>query len=440
MKAESETSEFRVETMATATQARSCPFSGYAASDFDPFDISDPFDFYGWARAQAPVFFSEALQYYVVARHADIKAVFEDWETFSSENAQAPLRPIGPEARSVMRDGGFTAYSGLSARVPPEHTRIRRMVQRCFGPRRFKAIEPQIREIVRKTLDGIAESGHADFFRDFAYDVPALVLFKLVGVPDSDVAKVKAWAVSRSLLTWGNLSDAEQIPHAQNMVAYWDYCRALVAARHSHLSDDLPSDLVRLQQDGAEISDDEIAGVLYSVLFAGHETTTTLIANGVRELLLHRNNWLALVDDPALIPNAVEEILRYSPSIVAWRRKALKDATIGGTAIPAGANILLLLGSANRDETVFAEPKRFDITREDARNYLSFGYGIHFCAGQQLAKIELGVVLEELSRRLPSLRLSPNQTFEFVRNTSFRVPAALHVEWDAPQARQAATP
>lgn len=415
--------------MAMATAAQGCPFSDPSA-DFDPFDISNPFEFYAWARAEAPVFFSDTLQYYVVARHADVKAVFEDWQTFSSENAQAPLRPLSAAAKSVMRDGGFTAYSGLSARVPPEHTRIRRLVQGCFGPRRFRSIEPQIRRIVTQAIDGIVEKGRADFFREFAYDVPALVLFKLVGVPDTDVPKVKEWAVSRALLTWGNLSDEEQIPHAHNMVHYWNHCRELVAARHVEITDDLPGDLVRLQREGADISDDEIAGVLYSILFAGHETTTTLMANGVRELLLHRSNWHALVDDPALIPGAVDEILRYSPSIVAWRRKALRDTRIGDTPIAAGADILLLLGSANRDEATFADAARFDITRKDARNNLSFGYGIHFCVGQQLAKIEFAIALEELTRRLPGLRLTPNQRFEFARNTSFRVPTALLVEWD----------
>jgi cytochrome P450 len=243
--------------MAQSSTVRSCPFSD-ASADFDPFDIDDPFSFYEWARAQAPVFFLDELQYYVVARHADIKAVFEDWQTFSSENAQAPLRPMCAEGVQVMKQGGFTAYSGLSARVPPEHTRIRKLVQGCFGPRRFKAIEPQVRQIVTRALDGFVGNGHADFFRDFAYDVPALVLFKLVGVPDADVPKVKAWAVSRALLTWGNLSDQEQLPHAHNMVEYWNYCRDLVAWRHAEVSDDLPGDLVRMQKDGAEISDDEI--------------------------------------------------------------------------------------------------------------------------------------------------------------------------------------
>ena len=415
--------------MSNSAAAKLCPFSN-ASADFEPFDLSDPFAFYQWARANAPVFFSEKINYFVVSRHADVKAVFEDWQTFSSENAQAPFRPMGPAGKQVMTDGGFTAYSGLSARVPPDHTRIRKLVQGCFGPRRFKSIEPQIKQIVEIAIDAFAERGHADLFREFSYDVPALVLFKLVGVPDSDVPRGKSWAVSRALLTWGNLSDEEQVPHARNMVEYWNYCRELVRQRHVDASDDLPGDLVRLQAEGADITDDEIAGVLYSVLFAGHETTTTLIANGMRELLLRRENWEALLANPALISGAVDETLRFSPSIVAWRRKALKDAKIGDVVVPKGSNILLLLGSANRDEATFAEPERFNISRSDARSHMAFGFGIHACVGQQLAKLEFGIALAALTKRLPGLRLKPDQTFAFASNTSFRVPTAVQVEWD----------
>jgi cytochrome P450 len=410
------------------TAERACPFSN-ASKDFNAFDLDNPFPFYEWARAAAPVFRSEELGYYVVTRHADVKAVFDDWQTFASDNAQAPLKPMCAEGKEIMRQGGFTAYSGLSARVPPDHTRIRKLVQGCFGPRRFKSIEPQIREIVNRAIDAFEARGHANFFSEFAYDVPALVLFKLVGIPDSDVPKVKSWAVSRALLTWAALSDEDQLPHARNMVEYWNYCRALVTARYETPADDLPGDLVRLKQEGADISDEEIAGVLYSVLFAGHETTTTLMANGIRELLLHRGNWESIVADQSRIPAAIEEILRYSPSIVSWRRRATCDTEIDGVKIPENANILLLMASANRDETVFANPNAFDIERANARSHLSFGYGIHFCVGQQLAKLEFGIALEELTRRLPGMRLVAGQKFDFVRNISFRIPTALHVEW-----------
>ena len=412
-----------------AAPAKSCPFSN-ASVDFDPFDLTDPFPFYEYARAEAPVFYSEKLGYWVVSRHAEIKAVFENWQTFSSENAQAPLRPMGAAGKAVMKAGRFTAYSGLSARIPPDHSRIRKVAQSCFGPRRFKSIEPQIHDVVNAQIDKFAHLGRVDFFREFAYDVPALVLFKLIGVPDTDVPKVKAWAVSRALLTWGDLTDDEQVPHARNMVEYWNYCRALVAARHQVMSDDLPGDMVKAQMDGAEITDDEIAGVLYSVLFAGHETTTTLLANSMRELLTHRSTWEQLLANPDLWAGATDELLRFTPSIVSWRRKALADTEIGGVKIPAGSNLLLLLASGNRDEAVFPHGDQLDVTRANARNHLSLGFGIHYCLGQQLAKMEFIIAMKELGRRLPSLRLTPGQTPAFAHNTSFRVPTALHLEWD----------
>lgn len=415
--------------MNTMTPAKACPFSN-AATDFDPFDLTDPFPFYAYARDEAPVFFSEKLSYWVISRHADIKAVFDNWQVFSSENAQAPIRPMGEPGRAVMKAGGFTAYSGLSARIPPDHSRIRKVAQSCFGPRRFKSIEPQIYEIVNREIDKFAHQGRADFFRDFAYDVPAYVLFRLVGVPESDVPKVKSWAVSRALLTWGDLNDEDQVPHVHNMVDYWAYCRALVAAAHETPGDNLPGDMVRAQLDGAEITDDEIAGVLYSVLFAGHETTTTLLTNALREVLIRRDQWELLKANPEKWAAATEEFLRFSPSIVSWRRRALQETEIGGVSIPKGANILLLLGSANRDAGVFAQPDTLDIDRANARNHLSFGYGIHFCLGQQLSKMEFAIAMKELARRLPSLRLVPDQDFAFGHNTSFRIPTALHIEWD----------
>jgi cytochrome P450 len=401
-----------------------------AAREFDPFDLNAPHAVWSDLRTERPVFYHEPTGYFVVSRYADIKAVFDDWQTFSSENAQAPMRPMCAEGRRIMQEGGFTAYSGLSARVPPDHTRIRKIVQGAFGPRRFKSIEPKIEEIVRRQLDGIAPKGRADFFREVAYEVPAFVLFTLMGIPVEDVPKVKDWAVSRALLTWGDLSDEQQIPHAHKMVEYWAYCRALVEARRKAPGDDLPSDLVKLQAEGADISDEEIAGVMYSVLFAGHETTTTLMANAIITLLTHRDAWKAICADPSLIPTATEEILRFAPSIVAWRRKAKADSTIGGVKIPRGSDILLIMGSGNRDEAAFANGETFDIARDNARNHLSFGYGIHFCLGSQLAKLEFGIMLRQLTARFPDLRLTEGQNITYLHNISFRVPARVDVEWE----------
>jgi cytochrome P450 len=235
----------------------------HVGESFDPFDLTDPFPFYRRARKEAPIFYSPKLGSWVFSRYEDIKSIFNDWKTFSSENAQSPFWPLAEETQRILIQGGFEGRSGLSARIPPEHTRLRTIVQGAFGPRRFKAIEPQIRDIIKRAVDAFADKGEADLIRDFAYDVPALVIFCLLGVPPEEAPHVKAWSESRALLTWGNLSPEQQIPHAHNMVRYWEYCCALVARRHKEASDDLPGDLVRMQQDGAEISDQEIANICY---------------------------------------------------------------------------------------------------------------------------------------------------------------------------------
>lgn len=425
--------------MSSSTEtAGRCPFGHGAEAPaghhgYEPFQMKDPFPAYAELRAEQPVMFDERVGLYVVSRYDDIKAVFEDWETFSSENAQAPVRERGAAAKKIMEDGGFTAYSGLSARRPPEHTRIRAVVQKAFTPRRYKALEPFIRQNVVELLESmLARPEHrGDMVKDLAYDVPTVTILTLIGADVSQVDTFKRWSDSRAAMTWGDLSDEEQIPHAHNLVEYWQECLRLVRVAHEEGGDNLTADLVKSQQEGAEISDHEIASLCYSLLFAGHETTTTLIANSARVLLSHRAQWERLLEDQKLIPGAIDEVLRYSGSILAWRRRALKDAEIGGVAVPKGADILLVMGSANRDEAVFDKPNEFDITRPDARSHLSFGYGIHYCLGNQLAKLQAKIVLEETIARAPQLRLVEGAEIAFGENLSFRAPTSVPVTWKA---------
>ena len=397
---------------------------------YEPFDMNDPFPAYAELRAEEPVMYDERIDYWVVTRYDDIKAVFDDWETFSSENAQAPVRERSEQAKQIMLDGGFTAYSGLSARIPPDHTRIRAIVQRAFTPRRYKALEPTIRDnVVRLTQQMLDGDEPGDILASVAYHVPTITILTLIGADLDMVDTYKRWSDSRAAMTWGDLSDEEQIPHAHNLVEYWQECMRLVAEAHETNPDSMVGDLVRAQQEGAEITDHEIASVCYSLLFAGHETTTTLIANSFRVLLGHPEAWQAIVADPSRIPAAVDEVLRYSPSIVAWRRKALVDAEVGGVAIPKGANILLVMGSANRDETHFGDPDQFEVGRANAREHLSFGYGIHYCLGNMLAKLQAKITLEEVTRMAPHLRLAPGAEIDFAENLSFRVPLSVPVTW-----------
>lgn len=203
----------------------------------------------------------------------------------------------------------------------------------------------------------------------------------------------------------------------------------MVADAHENGGDNLTADLVRAQEGGQEITDHEIASLLYSLLFAGHETTTTLISNCFRVLLAHRDQWEAIIADPKKIGAAVDEVLRYSGSIVGWRRKALRDTEIGGQSIRKGDGVLLLMGSANRDEERFTDGEDFDISRTNAREHLSFGYGIHYCLGNMLAKLQAKICLEEAARLIPSLELADDKPTEFRKNLSFRVPVSVPVTW-----------
>lgn len=425
--------------MSTPTEATArCPF-GYGAEaptghhGYEPFEMKNPFPAYAELRAEQPVMFDERIGLFVVSRYNDIKAVFEDWETFSSENAQAPVRERSPAARKIMEEGGFTAYSGLSARRPPEHTRIRSTVQKAFTPRRYKALEPAIRQNVIDLIERMLArpERRGDLVRDLAYDIPTITILTLIGADVTKVDTFKRWSDSRAAMTWGDLDEDEQIPHAHNLVEYWHECLRLVQVAHDDGGDNLTADLVKAQGAGEEISDHEIASVVYSLLFAGHETTTTLISNALRVLLARPGQWAQIVDDPAKIPGAIDEVLRYSGSIVGWRRKALKDADVGGVRIPEGGELLLLLGSANRDEQKFEAGEDFDISRPNAREHLSFGFGIHYCLGNMLAKLQAKIVLEEVARLAPTVQLDSPEKIAFRKNLSFRVPETVPVTWGA---------
>jgi len=397
---------------------------------FDPFELVDPFPFYVKARHEAPIFYSEELGYWIITRYEDVKAIFKDLETYSSEITGKPLKPHSPEVAKILKEGGFTVYSGMSGRMPPDHTRMRSFINKAFTPKRISGLEAPIRQRASELIEQFRHGDKADIVRQLTYDLPALVIFILLGVPDEDVPNVKRWAESRTAITWGDLSEADQIMHAHNMVKYWQYCLALIDQRFAEERDDLPSDLVRIYKAGdRSIARDEMASICYTMLFAGHETTSNLLAEGIKTLLSNHASWAAICADPKLIPNTVEELLRYCPSIFTWRRLVRKPTVLNGVELPVGAHLMLVLGSANRDEGTFADGETFDIMRSNAREHLSLGHGVKYCLGGPLARMEGRVVLEELTRRFPTLRLLPDQTFDYLPNTSFRGPRHVWVEW-----------
>ncbi|MEM7343306.1 MAG: cytochrome P450 [Chloroflexota bacterium] len=370
--------------------SETAPVETLLLEQYDPFDLVNPFPFYERARKEAPVFYSEELGYWIITRYDDIRAIFKDLNTFSSEITGKPLREQSPKVKQILKDGGFEVYSGMSGRMPPDHTRIRAFINKAFTSRRINVLADPIRNRVIELI-GEFEEGKADLVKQLTYDLPALVVFMLLGVPDEDVKDVKQWAYSRTAITWGDLTEEEQEYHAHNMVKYWQYCKQLIDLRFEEERDDLPSDLVRIYKDGDKtITRTEMASVCYTMLFAGHETTSNMLAEGLKTLLTYRESWEQICTDSSLIPGAVEEILRYCPSIFAWRRLVRKPVTLSGVDLPEGAHLMLVMGSGNRDDH-FENGEFFDIMRKNAKDHMSLGHGVKYCLGGPLG-------LKEMSR------------------------------------------
>jgi len=335
-------------------------------------------------------------------------------------------------ASKALEEGGWKAIPTLANVDPPEHTRVRKLANTAFTPKRVAEMEPFIRSLAVKFCKERFRGGKVDLVRELAWDLPVLVLFKILGVPDNDVESIKMGSWNRILFVYGRPNDDEQVRAAQGMATFWRYAEELVASRLRKPENDFTSALAHaVDPDGVGLTPQQTTTVILNLLFAGHETTTGLLGNAFRRLLGDRQAWQDIVNDGGLIPNAVEEILRLDSSVIAWRRYTTADVEVGGVQIPARSNLLLMLGSGNRDPAVFDYPDRLNIRRSNARENLSFGVGAHLCLGAPLARMQTAIAIEVLSTRLRNLRLVENEQLRFAPNVSFRGPLALHVEWDA---------
>jgi cytochrome P450 len=405
-------------------------------ADFDPLSeefLADPYAVMAsLPLAEAPVFFAPAIDGYVVTRHADIDAVFHDPATYSAAAAQMPLVPLVPEAAEILLAGGHKPQPSMVSLDPPAHTRLRRPSSRAFTPRRVAEMEPRVRATLAELLDAVDATQPFDIVQALTFPLPATIIFSFMGVPEQDYAQLKEWCGHRASLAWGRPSPAEQVEHATGMAAYRAYLRELVARKATDRADDFASALLAIHdEDPDALAQEEIASILFSLSFAGHETTNYLIGNMIRRLLEAPERWGAVVADPALIPGVVEETLRHDTSVPFWRRRTKRAVTLGGVDVPEGATLFLWLAAAGHDPAVFDDPARFDPTRPNAKRHLAFGKGIHFCIGSALGKLEAQLALEELTRRFPRLRLVEDQPPLRVHpNISFRGPLEMWVRAD----------
>lgn len=401
--------------------------------DFDPLArdyLADPYPHYARFRKETPIFYAPKIDFWVVSRYEDVQNIVKDPETFSNVRVQEPLYPLTPEALEKLK-AGVRVKPTTSTADPPLHKRTRKHAARAFSARRVAGLEGRIREIANGLIDDMVSEGRADLVDRFAFPLPASVVFSLIGYPERDTEMLKSWCSDRLKITWGRPLPEEQLETVEKMASFFDYIENFVHGRAEDLRDDYTSDLLRIRaEDEGNLSLEEVVSIDYSLSFAGHETTTNLILNGLRQLLARPKLWEKLRENPLLIENAVEETLRRDTSVVSWRRSTTRPVEIAGIEIPEGARLMLLLASANRDESVFENPDEFDIHRQNANKHLAFSHGIHFCLGAPLARLEARVALELLTRRLPDLRLSPpDQIFEFDPNMSFRGPQKMWAEW-----------
>jgi cytochrome P450 len=396
---------------------------------FDPLSpefIRDPYPHYDLLRRVDPVHLTPHGMY-LASRHADVSIVLRD-KRFGKDFVERSTRRYGPK---IMQEPIFRSMSQwMLQQDPPDHSRLRGLVVKAFTARRVEDMRPRIQHIVDQTLDRIIPQGHMDLIEDFAFRLPVTIICDMLGIPEEH--REIFYSGSRDggrILDPVPLSPAEIAKANAAFAMSQMYFQQLFELRRKQPGDDLTTQLVQAEEDGAKLTNEELTANIILLFGAGHETTVNLIGNGLLSLYRNQDQLALLKARPELITGAIEEFLRYDSSVQMTGRVTLEDIDdLGGKKIAKGESVLCLLGSANRDPAVYPDhPDRLDITRPNVRP-LSFGGGIHFCLGAQLARIEAEIAISTLLRRLPDLRLddadNPEWRPTFVLRGLKRLPAS----------------
>jgi cytochrome P450 len=380
--------------------------SGMTSSVVDLADRAhqrDPYPAYAWLREHEPVHWSARLKMWVVTRYEDVHRILHDPVRYSSDrfrripSALASRRPDIEDVARVLRDWAVF-------RDPPDHTRLRGLLNKAFTPRRIETMAPRIQRIVDHLLDAIAERREMDVIADLAFPLPATVIAALLGVPTGDLPRMKTWSDQIAAYVGGAQAGGDTIDEAgRGLAAIVEYFRRLIHTRSGD-GDDLVSLMLAAEDRGEMFTREEVVSNCVLLLFAGHETTTNLLGNGLVHLLRHPQQVELLRADPGLMPAAVEELLRYDPPVAGKIKIAAEDVALHGRDIRNGDLVAIMIAAANRDPHRFERPDTLDVTRESIP-HLAFGYGIHFCLGAALARLEAQIALTTLLRRCRELTL-----------------------------------
>jgi hypothetical protein len=387
------------------------------ASEFDalvacrPDLIADPYPFYRRLREQAPVY--RHADQLVVSSFDLASRVLLDSTTFLSGHAglrgsrvRANLEAAPPERREQMVEILMFRGGGLNHLNGQQHERLRTLAHKAFTPRRIREMEDHIQQIADDLLDRVAPRGEMEVISDFAFQLPLIVICEMLDIPRGDRYRIRTWVNGIAAFQDGSNQAVVDDTHS-SMFALRDHLRRVFERRRGGPTTDLLGALLDAQGAGGDrFTDDELLPVVAHFVFAGHETTTNLIGNALRALLTdHRDQWQLLRTEPALVPNAVEELLRYDTSVQLTNRTAAEECLIDGVPVRQWETVTLMLGAANRDPNQFDNPDRVDVARVEAR-HLGFGLGPHFCLGAALTRLETTVALRTLVGRFPDMKLA----------------------------------
>jgi cytochrome P450 len=380
-------------------------FDSYA-----PAFIDDPYPTFARLRAESPVFFDERWGLTFFTRHADIHGILRDRRFGRDVRHAVPRGEIDNDAFDRIYPQRYPMWTAFIRESfidfePPDHTRLRRLVQSAFNRRASESYRPRLEATATRLLDEALERGEMDAVADYAEPIPLAMIAELMGVPETDQSLLVNWS-HRIVRLYDQACTDEEGDEAEEATAQFaEYTRAMVARRRSDPTDDLVSALAHAEVDGDRLTDDEVIATSILALNAGHEATVQAIGNGLLALARNPDEYHRLHADPGLMATALDELLRYDTPLQMFERWVLEDLDWNGTPLRRGTKVGLLFGSANHDGTVFADPEHLHLNRA-TNPHISFGGGIHYCVGAPLAKVELDVAFSHLSRRVASIELT----------------------------------
>jgi len=373
--------------------------SGVTYNPLSPQIFNNPYPTYAILRAKDPLHWSPLMDSWVFARYEDVDLILRDQKRFSSDARNNRSRRTRLPVVASPNEPPSMLFSD-----PPDHTRLRALVNKAFIPQAIEALKPRIRAIAEALLDQVQEPTAFNALEAIAYPLPVMVMAELLGVRTEDRAQFKVWSDQRARLLEPTITSSEIQLAIQTAHEFDAYLLGVIDSRRKEPRDDLISTLVAAEEAGDKLTQGELLVMLRLLLVAGNETTTNLIGNGLLALLRQPDQLQVLRDNPSLMPSAVEELLRYDGPVQVDRRTALEDMEIKGRHIEKGQSVIVLIGSANHDPDVFHNPEQLDITRKE-RSHIAFGRGIHHCLGAPLARLEGRIAFEAILERFAEMRL-----------------------------------